>query len=296
MNQMEKLTYSREVQNMFEQEVDIVKKIIAQEVVSLIEVDSQKPGLTTTVMVWVHGNELSGVNAVTDILKTIEVISWKVYFIFANLEAMKIDQRFFEKNMNRSFHLTAQWDTYEDKRAQEIIPYLLESDYLLDVHNTLNKQNSIPFLISEYQELSKYFAVKYVISWLDILHSGWSDGFMNSVWKIGLCLESWSIYDPTWPEIAKKWILNFLKWTKNISGTPEETSNQDFINLNYIYKNKTTDFKFTKKFLDFEKVPAWFIIAYDGEEEVKFDEDRVILFTHDVKDIWEECFCTWKVI
>ena len=151
-------------------------------------------------------------------------------------------------------------------------------------------------MISEYKELSKYFEVKYVISGLDILHPGGSDGFMNTVWKIGLCLESGSIYDPAWPEIAKKWILNFLKWTGNITGAPEEASNQEFINLDYIYKNKTTNFKFTKKFLDFEKVPAGFVIAYDGEEEVKFDEERIILFTHEIKDIGEECFCVGKNI
>lgn len=296
MNKIEKLIYTSEVQNMFQQEIDIVKKIIAQEVASVIEVDSQKPGLTTTVMVWVHGNEFSWVNAACDMLKNMEVISGKVYVIFANLEAMKISERFFEKNMNRSFHLTPQWTTYEDQRAQQIIPYLLESDYLLDVHNTLNKQNSIPFLISEYKELSKYFSVKYIISWLDILHPGWSDGFMNTVWKIGLCLESGSIYDPAWPEIAKDWILNFLKWTGNVEWLPKEATNQEFVHLDFIYKNKTTDFKFTKKFLDFEKVPAWFVIAYDGEEEVKFDEERIILFTHEIKDIWEECFCTGKNI
>jgi hypothetical protein len=56
--------------------------------------------------------------------------------------------------MNRCFLENNKSETYEDKRVvNDIIPYLLKSDYLLDVHNTLNENNSIPFLISEYSDL-----------------------------------------------------------------------------------------------------------------------------------------------
>ena len=134
---------------------------------SVIEINWKKPWNTTTIMVWVHWNELSWVNALFEILDEIKIISWKVYFIFANLEALKLNQRQFEKNMNRCFTENNIWTTYEDKRANEIIPYLQKSDYLLDVHNTLNKNNSIPFLISEYKELWQYFQVDLVVSWFD---------------------------------------------------------------------------------------------------------------------------------
>lgn len=261
MNKIEKFTYNNDTKNIFTSEINIIQKIISWEIASVIECNSNTSGLTTTIMVWVHGNEISWVNALSEILKDIQVISWKVYFIFANLEALKINQRLFEKNMNRSFKNIQEGNTYEDKRAQEIIPFLLESDYLLDVHNTINTLNSIPFLISEYKQLWEYFDVDKIISWLDVLHLGWSDGFMNSIGKVWLCLEFWSITDPKWPEIAKGWILNFLKLTGNIAGIPAVRNGQELINLDYIYKNKTPDFKFTKKFLDFEKVPAWFVIA-----------------------------------
>ena len=126
---------------------------------SIIELNSNIKGNTTTIMVWVHGNELSWVNAVLEILKDIKVIAWKVYFIFANLKALEIWERQYEKNMNRCFLININWSTYEDKRVREIIPYLQKSDYLLDVHNTLNTSNSIPFMISEYENLWKYFDV-----------------------------------------------------------------------------------------------------------------------------------------
>jgi hypothetical protein len=44
------------------------------------------------------------------------------------------------------------------------------SDTLLDIHNTLSEENSIPFLISEDDSYSKYFDVNYVIKGFDTLH------------------------------------------------------------------------------------------------------------------------------
>lgn len=112
--------------------------------------------------------------------------------------------------MNRSFHNIPQGSAYEDIRAQELLPFLRESDVLLDIHNTLNTENSIPFLISEHANMDQYFPVDTVVSGLDVLHPGGSDGYMNSIGKVGLCIESGSIYDPRGTEIARDSVLNFL--------------------------------------------------------------------------------------
>lgn len=261
---------------------------------SIIEIDSNIPWKTTTIMVWVHGNELSWVNALLEILSYIKIIKWKVYFIFANLKALEVWKRFFEKNMNRCFLENNNWNTFEDKRVKEIIPYLQKSDYLLDVHNTLNKWNSIPFLISEHKELWKFFDVVFVISWFDELHPGWSDSYMNNIWKIWLCLESGSIYDKKWPEIAKNGIINFLRFTWNTEWNPILKQKQEFIKFDKIYKNDTLNFRFKKEFLDFEKVTLGQIIAYDWEKEILSDRDWFIVFTYIPKNIWDECFCLGK--
>ncbi len=261
---------------------------------SIIEINSNNPWNIITIMAWVHGNEFSWVNAFFEILKDIKIISWKVYFIFANLKALEIEKRIFEKNLNRCFLKNNHWKTYEDLRAKEIIPYLQESDYLLDVHNTWNENNSIPFLISEYKNLWEIFDVHLVISWFDKLHPGWSDGYMNTIWKIWICLESGSIYDTKWSEIAKNWILNFLKFTWNIDGKINMRKNQEYIRFDYIYKNKTKDFRFKKDFSDFEKIQEWQIIAFDGNNTIISDRDWYIVFTYIPKNIWEECFCLWN--
>jgi succinylglutamate desuccinylase len=38
------------------------------------------------------------------ILKDIKINFGKVYFIFANLKALEINKRFYEKNLNRCFY------------------------------------------------------------------------------------------------------------------------------------------------------------------------------------------------
>lgn len=263
---------------------------------SIIEIDSWKNWKTTVIMSWVHGNELSWVQIMTQLIPKVQVIKWKVIFIFANLKALNLNKRSYQKNMNRCFLKYNNWDSYEDKRSTEIMKYLDKSDYLLDLHNTINEENSIPFLISEYNDLWKYFDVNFSIKWFDELHPWWSDSYMNKLWKIWLCLESGSIYDKKSIDRAKKWIINFLKYTWNIQWKPMQYRKKEFISFNKIYKNQTMDFKFIKKFKDFEKIEKLQIIAYDGWVSVVSKNDSYILFPYKPNQVWDECFCLWKKI
>jgi len=277
--------------------IEYFKNIKAKQIEEWIFViDSWRAWKTVTIMVWVHGDELSWVRALNKIWENLNIISWRVYFIYWNLQALKINKREYQKNLNRCFVKNNTWENYEDKRARQIIKYLDKSDYLLDVHNTLNTENSIPFLISEYKQMDKIFFVEKIVSWFDNLHPWWSDSYMNDIWKVGLCLECWSIYDYYSIEIAEKGILNFLKYTGNISWKVEEYNNQEKINFDYIYKNKFPKFRFNRKFLDFELVKAWEIIWYDWNEEIKFNEDKIVLFPYEQEKVWWECFCLGNII
>lgn len=258
--------------------------------------DSWKTWKTTTIMAGVHGNERSGIIILEELLNTLEVFHWKIYLITqANPRAIEQNVRQTEKNMNRAFHTIAQWATYEDTRAQELIPILRQSDILLDVHNTLNTENSVPFLISEHPEWNRYFPVDRIISGLDNLHPGGSDGYMNSIGKIGLCIESGSIYDPRGVKMARESIMNFLRATGNIEWIPQVRENQEKYNLDTIIKAKTTDFRFIKKWLDFEKIQSGELIGYDGDERILAPYDGVIVFSHETKNIGDEMCVFGKV-
>lgn len=263
---------------------------------SIIEIDSWIVWKTTVIMSWVHGNELSWVKIIQELVPKIQVIKWKVIFIFANLEALSLNKREYQKNMNRCFLRGNKWGTYEDKRSRYIMEFLDKSDYLLDIHNTINEMNSIPFLISEYNYLWKYFDVDFSVKWFDKLHPWWSDSYMNKIWKIWLCLESWSIYDDKWTRIAENWILNFLRYTWNIQWEPIQYNKKDFILFYRIYKNKSINFKFIKRFKDFEKVEKWQLIAYDNWKEITAESNWYIIFSYKPNKIWDECFCLWKKV
>ncbi len=74
-----------------------LQNIIQLKEPSIYTFDSWKTWNTTTIMVWVHGNELSWPNAMMNILPNIEIISWKVFAIIANLKALEQNLRQTEK-------------------------------------------------------------------------------------------------------------------------------------------------------------------------------------------------------
>ncbi len=251
-----------------------------------------KAGKTTVIMAWVHGNEKSGVR-VFEQLRNIEIDAWIVYFIIANSEALALNKRFVEKNMNRCFVDTPQGNSYEEKRAQEIIPYLRKANYLLDLHNT-TIQKSEAFLICEYPEIAKYFPVQKVVSGFDVIQPGWSDEFMNSIGKCWICLECWSIYDSGCESLAKNSVLNFLKFTGNISWTVLEFDaalDQKYIRFDTLYKNTSSRFRFNKIFADFEEVAQWQLLGQDWDKKILAPYDGTILFPEEADEIWKEIFC-----
>lgn len=263
---------------------------------SITQLDSREKWAKTTIMAWIHWNEIAGVLVLKDLLRRIKPTKWVINFIFWNLKAIEQNVRETEKNMNRSFIKNNKGETYEDLRAREIIKILKESDYLLDLHSSTSKESQ-PFLISEYKDLWKLFPVKIISSWFDILHPGWSDWYMNSIGKVWLCLESGSIDDNN-TGILKKSVINFLKYTWNINWDPEifNPENQKYINFDYIYKNKSDKFVLDKDFWDFQFIKKWEIIWYDWKEVIRSPKDWVIVFAHNKNKKNQECFLIWEYI
>lgn len=72
----------------------------------------------------VHGNETAPIeicdNLVEDLLHERMVTQHRVMFIFGNLPAMNIGERFVEENLNRLFNKSLSIDNQEQVRAQEI--------------------------------------------------------------------------------------------------------------------------------------------------------------------------------
>jgi len=178
---------------------------------------SQYPWPSVVVMAWVHWNEKSWILALQRILdEWISLLYWKLTIIFANLYAIEQNRRFVDLNMNRCFWRELS-NSKEEVRVQELLPCLQQADILLDLHNTVGDSAS-PFLITNSYWYNTIFQVDYVLQWIDHVQVWWSDWYMESIWKVGLCLECGSVVDDIslTTDYAYDMVINFLQYVNII--------------------------------------------------------------------------------
>ena len=90
-----------------------------------------------------HGNERLGI-ALVEALKSSPVAG--VGAIIANPEAVAINSRFTEKDLNRCFPGSPTGESYEDRRAVEVLEFVGGFDLVLDFHNTGAPDNDCCFV------------------------------------------------------------------------------------------------------------------------------------------------------
>jgi succinylglutamate desuccinylase len=252
-----------------------------------------KPGKTLAIFVGVHGNEKAGVLALEELMVDIEISRGEVYFVYANPRAIERNIRYIDKNLNRCFLKEKSGQSYEENRAQELLPILNECDALLDLHASNNKK-ATPFIICEenYYALAEIFDFNIVsFGWNDI-EPGAADGYMHLQGKPGVCLECGSVYQAKENiDLARHSILQFLSYYKAID---RETNYYNkpgkIIKVFRAIKKKTADLEFIKQFADFEELPAGEVFARDGEEEYVAGKGEYIIFPDSKKGVGEEAF------
>lgn len=85
-------------------------------------------------VVCTHGDELAGHKLFQDYpYGETDKVSWKV--IIGNPEAVSLNTRYIESDLNRSFNIKKP-RTYEEKRAQILKSYFKEYDEIYDIHTT----------------------------------------------------------------------------------------------------------------------------------------------------------------
>lgn len=107
-----------------------------------IEVSSNREGAHVVVVGTTHGNEPAGVKAMVAFHRQIQngevqLESGKVSFLLGNPQAYVQDQRYVDRDLNRSFNKPDS-TTFEGRRAHDIIQYLEQNSgiaALLDLHS-----------------------------------------------------------------------------------------------------------------------------------------------------------------
>lgn len=261
----------------------------------IIKIDGKETGPTSIILVGVHGDEKCGINALENILPSLIIEKGSVLFVYGNPRAIVSNERFTEINLNRMFKnedliSNLEKTSYEYERAQFLKKYLNQASALLDIHASFTP-DSKPFIICEKnaKEIIKYLSVDVIVSGFDQVEPGGTDYYMNSIGKIGICLECGYLGNSESTEIAEKNILAFLKARGHILNNLK-TIKQSYIHMYDLYMTESNNFTLTRQFSDFEEISKNEILGIDGDKEIKAEKDSVILFARNRERAGEEAF------
>lgn len=166
--------------------------------------DSGHPGKTVAILGGVHGDEQAGPQTIRKVMGEVEsgqlpVEEGRLIIIEGNPKAVKKRERAWTpgENLNRDFkELTPEQKahpdrlTYEQKRAQQLLPLLDEADESLDLHEH-HQKGGVPFIIGESNTFTAARAIgaPYIAAGFSKTEEGGSDGYMAEHGKPGLCFE-----------------------------------------------------------------------------------------------------------
>jgi succinylglutamate desuccinylase len=273
-----------------------------QDLKEIKTIDSKKAGPTVTIMGGVHGNEPCGVKTLLYLIENLELISGKVNLIFGNPKAIEKKVRYIDTNLNRIFKedkdlSQKEKESYEYSRSREIIPYLIESDVLIDLHSISSKETN-PFVICNEDSLSlaKHLPVSICCHGFDSIEPGATEYFIYKNKKMGVCIEcGFHEKDETFQFALNS--VNILLSKLGMISTDinyETKHDQKILKADYIYKTKTDEFRVAKKFKNFEPISAGQHIATDGDEKIFSNCDQYIVFADDRNEVGGEGFIYLK--
>ncbi len=261
----------------------------------VVEILGEEPGGTSMILVGVHGNETCGPLAMDYLLPDLKIERGRLLIAYANPNAILRGIRSTEQNLNRLFRPIGQLSvqelrSYEFQRALYLKTYLDQCDVLLDVHASSNPE-SREFVICERnaKKITDVLPIQTIVYGFDDVEPGGTDYYMNSIGKVGICVECGIIGSDKAFETALESIFSFLKARQHISGRLTR-SKKEQIQMYELYLTKTNKFRLVKPLADFTEVEAGQIIGYDGSLAVVAERKSIILFAHNRNKVGEEAF------
>lgn len=265
---------------------------------------------TLVIFSWIHGDEVSWIYATEKFIEKINnwniiLKSWKL-IIVTNCNEIAIEKwkRYEKINLNRLFFSWDKWNTYEEKRSDELMTILKEADYFLDLHST--SWPSIPFLFSEIRnfDIAKNLWISNIIWWWAELENSiisWdTENYVNKLWWFWFTFEAWNHDHPEWWENAYQMILNFLSFFESIEKKYFKNiwKNDLFVKLTGLYKATSCNFKYNVKIDNFTKLKKWTLIWSDNWINIFAENDMILIMAKEenVIEEWIEVFFIWEEI
>lgn len=253
----------------------------------------KKHGKTLAIFAGIHGNEHAGIVALERVKRSIILTRGSVYFVHGSPAALSKNIRFIEKNLNRCFISSMSQDTYEGRRARELMTILDESDALLDLHAS-NTTDSTPFAICEKNawDIAQKIDVPIISFGWDAIEPGATDGYMHRNDKPGICLECGPVdQHERYAILAENSIYQFLRYYNVIdSGGGFSSSTKRYIKAISAVIRKTEKFSFVKQYQDFERLTPGVMFATDGKTTYRAQKNQCIIFPRPNALIGHEAF------
>ena len=264
--------------------------------------DSGMPGPNVLVVALTHGNEICGAIALDRLLQMeVRPARGKLTLAFANIAAFSrfdaqnpFSSRFVDEDFNRVWTpetLGGTRDTVELRRARELLPFVSEADYLLDIHSML--EPSPPVMICGPLDKGIRFAFDIGIPEHVVSDTGHANGTrMRDFGGFGdpksgrnaLLIECGQHWEHNAARVAWQCLWRFLKRVgvvdegaadRQIEPAPGP---QKLIRVTTAVIANSSAFRFAKPFTGLEIVPReGDVIAWDGDQAVRAPYDNCVL-------------------
>ncbi len=267
----------------------------------IAQFESNKSGPTITLVAYTHGNEIAGIAAFDYLLNQYQIqdklCCGRLQLIIGNIAAALENKRCLEKDFNRVWDFSAEdSNTVEYQRAEEIKPYLLQSDIVLDIHST--SRPSIPMgLVAHPQTVPNALLDALVTPYLvyDILpflHGKPLVSFVQEYRPEAICLaiETGQHTEENSRQSAISNSLTLLSHAGIIApiDMPKNQKKKIKVHTAIYAKTLETHFLYSKNPQSFDVIPAKTAFVFDGEKELHTEEESVILMPSAPTYIGEE--------
>jgi succinylglutamate desuccinylase len=274
--------------------------------------DSTIDGPFTVITCLIHGNEICGPWAMKDLIECIQtgklgLIKGKLCLILCNLDAFDRfnptnlhASRFVEEDMNRvwSNDKLQAASTIERKRANALLPYLNQADYLLDLHSMHDPGD--PLLLTGLSSKDFEFARALKLPGHIIIDAGHSEGVRLRDYKpeaTALLVECGFHLAASSKVVAKQSVGRFLlatgqanagmfdeSWALNELENPTFVSKE--VSVTHAIVAKTHELKFKEDWQNMQTLPKeGQLLAVDGNTIFRTPYDNCTLIMPGLKQL-----------
>ncbi|MBL8806509.1 MAG: succinylglutamate desuccinylase/aspartoacylase family protein [Rhodospirillales bacterium] len=265
--------------------------------------DSGRPGPRVMVVGLTHGNEFCGAEALHWALgEKLRPLAGSLVLAFANVAAYRsfekakpLDSRFLDRDLNRVWRddWLANEKTREADRARELLPFVTEAEFLLDIHSTSFAVR--PFFVSAQHARGRDLAQRIGAPRSLLLVDGGFDGramiehgeFADPQGqRTALVVECGAHFLKPSVDVAKATMLDFLATVGSVD--PDwaavrrpsvPVSESGVYEITEVYVARSDDIAFLQPFVGFEEVGEGTPIVRDGDNEVRAPYPRcTVLF------------------